>query len=486
MGAGLAQPGDGVFTDAAVGEDFEGWKEAAEFRDAGAGSRVEITALDAHLGSHDEDAGDARNVILDLDEFGVEVDGEAGLLAALEDIVEGGRDAFAGFDWERDTVDPGVEEGGQKVQRPGGHEVEVELDRGEGAEAGDQGGKEEKRWDEMAIACVEVEGAGRGRKAAEFGFEVGEVGRPDGDIEQQSGHAAMLPFEKKMMKPLMLLALAGIAAYGQGPIVPNDPDPVVVSLNGKGYRRTELEALINAVGGGVAVNYRANKRAFLEQLALTLKLEQIADEKKIPTFEPYKSRLAYNRTMLLATAMMSEAQRDLSNTAEDQAKYYAEHKAEFSRAQTKIIYLPFPPVPEGGTRDEEAVKKTAEDLVKRARAGEPFVELVKKYSEDADSKAKDGDFPPFNPADESLPAPVKTIVFGLKPGEVSDGVRQANGYYVFRLEKFIVPELDAIRNEVYMALQREQFDKWMADVRKSVQVEVKDEKFLTEAPPAKR
>ncbi len=124
--------------------------------------------------------------------------------------------------------------------------------------------------------------------------------------------------------------------------------------------------------------------------------------------------------------------------------------------------------------------------MKRARAGESFVELVKKYSGDADSKAKDGDFPPFNPADERLPAPVKTLVFGLKPGEVSDAVRQANGYYIFRLEKFIVPELDAIRNEVYMAVQREQFDKWMSEVRKSVQVEVKDEKFMTEAAPAKR
>lgn len=296
----------------------------------------------------------------------------------------------------------------------------------------------------------------------------------------------MLPFEKKMMKPLMLLALTGVVACGQAQIVEIDLDPVVVSLNGKGYRKTELEAIVNAVGGAVAVNYRANKRAFLEQLALTLKLEQIADEKKVATHEPHKSRLAYNRTMLLATAMMTEAQRELSNTAEDQAKYYAAHKSEFSRAQTKVIYLPFTPAPQGGATNEEAVKKTAEDLVKRARAGESFVALVKKYSEDADSKAKDGDFPPFNPTDESLPAPVKTLVFGLKPGQVSDAVRQANGFYIFRLEKFVEPELDEIRNEVYMAVQREQFDKWMAEVRKSVHVEVKDESFLTEAPPAKR
>ncbi len=134
---------------------------------------------------------------------------------------------------------------------------------------------------------------------------------------------------------------------------------LVVFLNGKGYRKSELEAMVNAVGGGVAVNYRANKRAFLEQLALTMKLEQIADEKKVSTHEPYKSRLAYNRTMLLATAMMTEAQRDLSNTAEDQAKYYAEHKAEFSRAQTKIIYLPFTAPPEGESLKEEAVKQAA-------------------------------------------------------------------------------------------------------------------------------
>lgn len=66
MGSGVTQLGDSVFADAAVGEDFKGGEEAAEFGDAGAGARVEITALDSHLSAHDEDSGDSPGEILHL------------------------------------------------------------------------------------------------------------------------------------------------------------------------------------------------------------------------------------------------------------------------------------------------------------------------------------------------------------------------------------------------------------------------------------
>lgn len=66
MGAGVAQLRNCVFADAAVGEDLKRWEEAAEFGDARAGARVEITALDSHLSPHDEDSGDPRGEIFHL------------------------------------------------------------------------------------------------------------------------------------------------------------------------------------------------------------------------------------------------------------------------------------------------------------------------------------------------------------------------------------------------------------------------------------
>jgi len=289
----------------------------------------------------------------------------------------------------------------------------------------------------------------------------------------------------KTMKTLMLVAFAGVLAMGQGQIPPGAPDPVVATLNGKDFRKSELELLVRSLGGAPAANYYANKRAFLEQLALTMKLEQMADEQKMAAQEPYKSRLAYNRMMLLATAMMSANQRELRILPEDEQVYYAAHKDDFIQAQTKIIYMPFVPPGTAG-KSEEDVKRTALEIVKQARAGTPFAGLVAKHSEDRDSKAKDGDFPPFKPTDNTLPAPVRTAIFALKPGEVSEPILQGNGYYIFRLEQFVEPEYTTIRNDVYLAVQKERFDKWMEGVRKSVSVEIKDENYISETGPAKR
>jgi len=289
----------------------------------------------------------------------------------------------------------------------------------------------------------------------------------------------------KMMKTLTLLALTCMSAMAQGQIPPGAPDPVVATLNGRDFRKSELELMVRSIGGAPTANYYANKRAFLEQLALTMKLEQLADEKKLAEQEPYKSRIAYNRMMLLATAMMSANQRDMKVMPEDEQKYYDAHKADFTQAQTKIIYLPFVPPGTAG-KSEEVVKKTAAEIVTQARAGTPFTDLVAKYSEDPDSKAKGGDFPAFKPTDNTLPAPVRTVIFGLKPGEVSDPILQGNGFYIFRLEKFVEPERTAIRDDLFLAVQKERFDTWMEGVRKTVSVEIKDEKYVSETGPAKR
>lgn len=295
----------------------------------------------------------------------------------------------------------------------------------------------------------------------------------------------MLPFTMKMMKTLMLFVFLAAVAPGQGQIPPGAPDPVVATLNGRDYRKSELELLVRSLGGAPASNFYANKRAFLEQYALTLKLEQLADERKLADQEPYKSRLAYNRTILLATAMMSANQRELKILPEDEQAYYSVHKADFMQAQTKLIYLPFVPAGTPG-KSEEEVKNIAAAIVKQARAGTPFTDLVAKHSEDPDSKAKGGDFPPFKPTDNTLPAPVRTVIFALKPGEVSDPILQGNGYYIFRLEKFVEPEYSTIRSDIFLAVQKERFDKWMEGVRKSVSVEIKDQQYISETGQPKR
>jgi hypothetical protein len=66
------------------------------------------------------------------------------------------------------------------------------------------------------------------------------------------------------------------------------------------------------------------------------------------------------------------------------------------------------------------------DLVKQLRDGADFAELAKKNSEDKNSAASGGDFGVLRRGDR-IPEEIKTAVFALKPGEVSDPDPSADG-----------------------------------------------------------
>jgi hypothetical protein len=43
-----------------------------------------------------------------------------------------------------------------------------------------------------------------------------------------------------------------------------------------------------------------------------------------------------------------------------------------------------------------------------------------------------------------------------------------------------------IRSDVYNAMQKERFEAWMAEIKKTVKVEIKDMKYMTESVPGQR
>jgi parvulin-like peptidyl-prolyl isomerase len=269
-------------------------------------------------------------------------------------------------------------------------------------------------------------------------------------------------------------------------------DPVVVVLDGKEWRKNELESMIRSLPPDVARNFFLNKEAFLKQYGLVTRLAQLAEERKVPEQEPHKTRLAYNRMVYLAQAQTELAALEILVRQEEQEKYFAEHKDDFSRAHVKVIYISFNdnPLP---SRDPKAkrprtsaeAEKLARDLATKARAGADFAELARKFSDDEETRAKGGDYKPLKPNDQSLPPEIRTAIFSLRPGQVSDPVRQSGGFWIFRLTDFVTPALDEVRNEVYEALREAKFREWIEGIQKSVQLEVRDPQYMETGSPKK-
>jgi peptidyl-prolyl cis-trans isomerase D len=82
-------------------------------------------------------------------------------------------------------------------------------------------------------------------------------------------------------------------------------------------------------------------------------------------------------------------------------------------------------------KDDAAVKKQAEDLLAKVKAGADFAPLATKFSEDDVSKAKGGDLD-FFPQGQMVPEFDKAA-FSMKPGEISDLVKTQYGYHIIKV-----------------------------------------------------
>jgi peptidyl-prolyl cis-trans isomerase C len=152
------------------------------------------------------------------------------------------------------------------------------------------------------------------------------------------------------------------------------------------------------------------------------------------------TREEWDKQQIDQTTVPVVLKRELKVSASDEEakKFYDENPSKFEQPEMVRASHVLISTRDNATNSElseekkKEKRKLAEDILKRARAGEDFAKLAKDYSDDPGSKDKGGEY--TFPRGQMVPE-FETAAFSLKTNEVSDIVTTQFGYHIIKLSE---------------------------------------------------
>jgi peptidyl-prolyl cis-trans isomerase C len=268
---------------------------------------------------------------------------------------------------------------------------------------------------------------------------------------------------------------------------PIAPDTVVLESNGKKYTAAEIDKLIATLPPQVQQNARMQPTV-LGQFFVYQQLAADAEKDGLDKLEPWKSALDFQRLQILANAQLTTHSNTIQVTPEEQEAYYKKNADKYRQAKVRVIYISFNPSPdktgaEASKLPTEAVAKTkVEDLRKQILAGGDFAKLAREYSDDKTSASKDGDFGIIKRG-SNYPDAVKNAVFALQAGQVSEPVRQPNGFYLIRVDEFNTEPFNDVSMQIFQEVKQQRFNEWVSSIQAQYKVKVENQAYFTPRTP---
>jgi len=229
-----------------------------------------------------------------------------------------------------------------------------------------------------------------------------------------------------------------------------------------------------------------DRKMFLQQWAFMRKLSQMAEKDGLDKTSPGRETLEYYRMMVLSQIKLQNQVDSMAVEPAEIVKQYDLTKEKYRQVKVKAIYIAFSSDSTTGSDGkkpltEDQAKAKATKLLAQIRGGGDFVKLVKENSDDETSRSKNGDFATLRPSD-NVPDAVRSAVFSLKQGEVSEPVRQPNGYYLLRADEVTYRPLSQVRDEIFQELKNQQYSKWLDQANRNTKVEYTSPEFLGLTP----
>jgi peptidyl-prolyl cis-trans isomerase D len=185
------------------------------------------------------------------------------------------------------------------------------------------------------------------------------------------------------------------------------------------------------------------------------KIEIKKDEKKA-YFESNKEKYRLPEKIKIAYLVLdpSDFLDKVTITEKEISNFYELNQENFRNPkQIKARHILLKVSPDASESEETKTKEKALSLLKRAKDGEDFAVLAKKYSQDP-AASKGGDLGYFTQG--QMVKPFEELAFSLKKGEIGGPVRTQFGWHIIQVDNIkesTVQTLSEVRNQIVTTIK---------------------------------
>lgn len=214
---------------------------------------------------------------------------------------------------------------------------------------------------------------------------------------------------------------------------------------------------------------RIKEEEFLTEEALK---EALAEEGY--TLEEYRKRI---KSQILGAKLINKEVKSKVAITEDEIRaYYDEHKDAFAAQKKYHLRTILVRVDWEDEADKRAAQEKIETVAIKSRAGVPFADLARQYSEDITAE-DGGDIGWFSI--QELTQELRETVRWMEEGEVTPVLETEQGYQILKLEEIegsagkTLEEAKAeIQETMYRRMVERRYDDWLKELREDAYIKI--------------
>lgn len=243
----------------------------------------------------------------------------------------------------------------------------------------------------------------------------------------------LLATVRAVTAPICLAALLGTTGPSLGET--QNPDPVIVIVNGMQLHESDLAVVNQMVGRNIPAQDPIERRESVMKMMIdAMLLAQVANERKIVDEGDIDRRVTFARNQGLADHLLTVAAKDAVSD-ESLRKAYDELVVKSAKTEPEVhlrqmLFLV------KDAKNESAVKAAhdaAELALKRLKGGETFAAVYADVSDDRAAAPNGGDQGWKIKAE--LGKEIADAAFAMKDGEVSPVIKTAAGFHIIKVDE---------------------------------------------------